>query len=117
MRSRTRVTACGRGGKTDFHSPIAVLPDEVSGDYDDDWKWDGWARICPPDSPIRKYAGFDERIAKKQVYKPPKQRSFIRQHPQAMDLCYHPENQLLHGFAAWSVIVLRPRDVAPGEDH
>ncbi|BGP55808.1 hypothetical protein JCM8202_005626 [Rhodotorula sphaerocarpa] len=78
-----------------------VLPDEVSGDYDDDWKWDGWARICPPDSPIRKYAGFDERIAKKQVYKPPKQRSFIRQHPQAMDLCYHPENQLLHGFAAW----------------
>ncbi|GAA5983978.1 hypothetical protein JCM10908_005999 [Rhodotorula pacifica] len=79
-----------------------VLPDEVSGDYNDDWKWDGWARICPPDSPIRKYPSFDERMRKKQIYKPPKQRSFIRDHPKAMDMCYHPENQLLHGFSAWS---------------
>ncbi|TKA58044.1 hypothetical protein B0A53_00446 [Rhodotorula sp. CCFEE 5036] len=79
-----------------------VLPDDVSGDYNDDWKYDGWARICPPDSPMRKVASFDKRMASKQIYKPPKQRSFIRDHPKSMDLCYHPENQLLHGFSAWS---------------
>ncbi|GAA5868209.1 hypothetical protein JCM3774_000601 [Rhodotorula dairenensis] len=79
-----------------------VLPDEVSGDFNDDWKWDGWARICPPDSPLRKAPSFDERMARKQIYKPPKQRSFIRDHPKSMDMCYHPENQLLHGFSAWS---------------
>lgn len=97
----------------------AVLPDDVSGDFNDDWKYDGWARICPPDSPMRKVASFDKRMASKQIYKPPKQRSFIRDHPKSMDLCYHPENQLLHGFSAWWVVFLpcsfarRPRaDVA-----
>lgn len=84
----------------------AVLPDEVSGDFNDDWKYDGWARICPPDSPMRKVASFDKRMASKQIYKPPKQRSFIRDHPKSMDMCYHPENQLLHGFSAWWVMLI-----------
>lgn len=81
--------------------PPAVLTDEEADDYRDDWKWDGWARICAPDAPLRDTPSYDDRMTRGDIYEPPKTRSFIKDHVAAMDLCTHPENQLIHGFTAW----------------
>ncbi|BGP40488.1 Protein O-glucosyltransferase 2 [Rhodotorula kratochvilovae] len=79
-----------------------LLPDEEADDYLDDWQYDGWAQVCPPDSPLRRVPSFDERMKLGRIYEEPKMRSFIKEHVQAMDLCTHPETQLIHGFTAWS---------------
>ncbi|TNY24830.1 hypothetical protein DMC30DRAFT_386415 [Rhodotorula diobovata] len=78
-----------------------LLTDEEADDYRDDWKWDGWARICAPDAPLRDTPSYDDRMTRGDIYEPPKTRSFIKDHVAAMDLCTHPENQLIHGFTAW----------------
>lgn len=65
---------------------------------DDNWDYDGWSVICPPDSPLRKLGRFDTR---KDSWKPAHRKNLIQDHEEAMDVCNHPENQPIHGFTAW----------------
>ncbi|GAA5999999.1 hypothetical protein JCM10207_006007 [Rhodosporidiobolus poonsookiae] len=78
-----------------------LLSDTEADDPLDDWSYDGWAQICPPNSPIRRVPSFDDRMKSGHIYSEPKQRSYIKDHVQAMDVCTHPETQLIHGFTAW----------------
>ncbi|BGP16588.1 hypothetical protein JCM10213_000498 [Rhodosporidiobolus nylandii] len=78
-----------------------VLSDAEAEDYKDPWEYDGWAQICPPDSPLRRVPPFDDRMTKGHIYTEPRHKSFIKDHTAAMDLCTHPESQLIHGFTAW----------------
>lgn len=64
----------------------------------DDLHYDGWSVICPPGSPIRDAGWLEERL---DDWAPPETPSFIQDHPQAMDICQHPENQPIHGFTSW----------------
>ncbi|KAK4702708.1 hypothetical protein P7C70_g3518, partial [Phenoliferia sp. Uapishka_3] len=66
-------------------------------DYQDNWDLDGWASICPPDSPLRKAKHFEERQSTWVQPRP----SFIQDHLAAMDFCQFPDRQNLHGFTAW----------------
>lgn len=79
----------------------AVLTADEANDYMDDWTRDGWAQICPPSSALRQVPPVDERLQKHRIYTEPKRRSFIYDHVEAMDLCSHPDWQLIHGFTAW----------------
>ncbi|GAA5967932.1 hypothetical protein JCM11641_005812 [Rhodosporidiobolus odoratus] len=92
------------GENRDLHTRRArtgqLLSDEEAEDPKDNWEYDGWAQSCPPDSPIRRVPSFDERM-KRKIYSLPTQRSFIKEHQPGMDLCSHPESQLIHGFTAW----------------
>ncbi|GJN90841.1 hypothetical protein Rhopal_003855-T1 [Rhodotorula paludigena] len=78
-----------------------LLSDEEAEDPLDSWEFDGWAQICPPDSPLRRVPAYDDRIRTGRIYSEPKERSFIKDHVAAADLCRHPETQAIHGFTAW----------------
>ncbi|GAA6037062.1 hypothetical protein JCM8097_005532 [Rhodosporidiobolus ruineniae] len=55
---------------------------------------DGFAVVCPPNSPMRQVDHYDFRPP----YVPLNKSSFIGlDHVKAMDLCYHPEYQPIHG--------------------
>jgi len=57
---------------------------------------------CPPDSPIRAAGTLLERLD----WQKPDKTSFVGlDHTEAMDVCYHPDKQPLHGFTAWSVLL------------
>ncbi|GAA5914455.1 hypothetical protein JCM6882_003023 [Rhodosporidiobolus microsporus] len=59
---------------------------------------DGWAVSCPVDSPIRQLPRYAERTE----WAPSDKTSFIGlDHVKAMDMCYHPEYQPIHGFTAF----------------
>ncbi|GAA6056634.1 hypothetical protein JCM3770_006321 [Rhodotorula araucariae] len=60
---------------------------------------DGWQYACPPDSPIRKAGSFANRLEWQQ---PPKTSFIGLDHVKAMDVCFHPENQAIHGYTAWT---------------
>ncbi|GAA5887796.1 hypothetical protein JCM6882_000754 [Rhodosporidiobolus microsporus] len=78
-----------------------LLSDAEADNVLDPWEYDGWAQICPPDSPLRRVPPFDKRMETGQIYSEPRQRTLIKDHAKAMDLCQHPETQLIHGFTAW----------------
>ncbi|KAL8292275.1 hypothetical protein RQP46_001741 [Phenoliferia psychrophenolica] len=63
----------------------------------DNHRKDGWAMMCPPQSPMRSAAPFVER---RDVWVEPRP-SFITNHVASMDLCSHPDRQMMHGFTAW----------------
>ncbi|SCV72127.1 BQ2448_4821 [Microbotryum intermedium] len=77
------------------------VPEKLLTDPLDDWKYDGWAQSCPPNSALRKAARFSERLKDQAKAKPSSQKSLIHDHVQAMDVCSHPERQTLHGFTLW----------------
>ncbi|BGP25021.1 Protein O-glucosyltransferase 2 [Rhodotorula toruloides] len=91
--ARVKHVEAARAGK--------FLPADEANDFMDDWAWDGWAQICPPDSPLRQVPSVDERLQKHHIHTEPKRHSFIYDHVEAMDLCSHPDWQLIHGFTAW----------------
>ncbi|GAA5991508.1 hypothetical protein JCM11641_001189 [Rhodosporidiobolus odoratus] len=67
--------------------------------YEEDWSYDGWSLSCPPESPLREAGRYDER---KEAEPTSKTTSFIGvDHVKAMDVCYHIENQAIHGYTAW----------------
>ncbi|GAA6041033.1 hypothetical protein JCM8097_004685 [Rhodosporidiobolus ruineniae] len=67
--------------------------------FKDDWAYDGWQLMCPSDSPMRQAAPFGNRTD----WTASETTSFIgTDHVQAMDMCYHPENQVIHGYTAWN---------------
>ncbi|GAA5838300.1 hypothetical protein JCM11251_003457 [Rhodosporidiobolus azoricus] len=69
------------------------------GTYKEDWSRDGWNLMCPPDSPLRQSSRFENRTE----WLAPEKTSFIGvNHVKAMDVCYHPENQAIHGYTAWA---------------
>ena len=86
------------------HATTTVLTEAESYDALDNWELDGFTSICPPNSPIRdpNVGGFEARADGWH----PNQPSFIDEHPDAMDMCQHPENQPIHGFTAWFVVFL-----------
>ncbi|SCZ88292.1 BZ3500_MvSof-1268-A1-R1_Chr2-1g04314 [Microbotryum saponariae] len=85
-----------RSAKAGQYVPEKFLTDPI-----DDWKYDGWAQSCPPNSPMRKAARFSDRLKDQAKVAPPAQKSLIHDHVQAMDVCSHPERQTLHGFTLW----------------
>ncbi|GAA5832497.1 hypothetical protein JCM11251_001347 [Rhodosporidiobolus azoricus] len=59
---------------------------------------DGWAVSCPVDSPMRRLPRYAERTE----WVPTDKQSFIGlDHVKAMDMCFHPEYQPIHGFTAF----------------
>ncbi|GAA6051318.1 hypothetical protein NBRC10513_000329 [Rhodotorula toruloides] len=91
--ARVKHVEAARAGK--------FLTSDEANDFMDNWAWDGWAQICSPDSALRQVPSVDERLQKHRIYTEPKRRSFIYDHVEAMDLCTHPDWQLIHGFTAW----------------
>jgi hypothetical protein len=67
----------------------------------DDWSYDGWAQACPVDSPLRRVPSIDDRLASGKIWTPPKQPSLVKDAEPAMDMCLHPDRQLIHGFTSW----------------
>lgn len=55
-----------------------------------------WANACPPHSPLR--AAEINDPSGKQIPPMANHRSFIHNHPAAMDICNHPEIMPLHGY-------------------
>lgn len=74
-----------------------MLTEAEYSDPMDNWDYDGFSVICPPNSEIRKLPGFDSRkdnwIAGND--------SFIQDHAESMNLCSNPEQQPIHGFTGW----------------
>lgn len=67
--------------------------------YTNDWSLEGFQTLCPPDSPIREKGSIYERLEPH----PSSEISFIGlNHRKAMDICYHPDNQPLHGYTSWN---------------
>ncbi|GAA5909757.1 hypothetical protein JCM6882_002666 [Rhodosporidiobolus microsporus] len=67
--------------------------------YQEDWSRDGWSLMCPPGSPLREASRFENRTE----WTAPETTSFIGvDHVKAMDVCYHPENQAIHGYTSWA---------------
>ena len=107
------MLAAAAAGKCASQPPIpatreppakALAPDLDESLYEsnlDDHKHDGWAMACPPNSALRSAAPFEER---QNTWVEPRP-SFIVDHPAAMDLCAHPDRQMMHGFTAWCALV------------
>lgn len=78
----------------DLHNPFATA-DSV-----------GWEAACPPGSPIHDYMlGI--------IHHPPSVRSFIQDHPRAMDICHHPEYLNLHSLTSNYNLGPAPVDLWP----
>jgi hypothetical protein len=80
-----------------------LTPEEYSNPMDQ-FDHDGFAVICPSDSPLRNATYYEERKANWKDL--PKQNGFIRDHVAAMNPCNHPERQGIHGFTSWYIVLL-----------